>query len=182
MKTQLTIIGLIGILIISCEKDNNDNHSNNNDGFEIFRVDTTYLHNIHMDYSTLDLDTLVLEDSPILRYEDIMKYDTTKHKLAIGISHDSIKIVNTTFEGRYGSMFMVTLDKVPIYCGWFWSGMYSNPCNWVYIKEPHYEVDSLEDNEVIISFHYNRDYWQKYPDPRLDPRIVERLIADGKIE
>jgi hypothetical protein len=180
MKTNLIIVYLIGLLILSCEKDSKDDSKGA--GFEIYRVDTTYLHNIHKDYSTLDLDTFILEDAPILRYEDLLKYDTAKHKLTIGISHDSLKIEVSDFDHNFGSMFMVTLDKEPIYCGWFVGGFWSMPCNWVYILEPIYESDSLEDDEVIISFHYNSDYWQKNPDPRLDPRIIERLSADGKIE
>ena len=79
MKTNLTIIFLIGFLIISCEKDNNGN-SPNTDGFEIYRTKTTYRHEINKDYSIVDLDTIVLEDTPILRYDDLIKYDTITHK------------------------------------------------------------------------------------------------------
>ena len=43
MKTPALFV-LIGFLIISCEKNNNDNHSNNDDGFEIYRTKTTYRH------------------------------------------------------------------------------------------------------------------------------------------
>ena len=182
MKTHLITIVLIGLLIVSCEC--NDDETQSSAGIEIYRTDTTYFHDIQKDYTTLDLDTIALEDTPLLRYEDLIKYDTSSHKLTMGFSHDSLKI-NTFFENfdvQYGSMFMVTLDNDPIYCGWFWSGHISRPCNWVYILEPVYELDSLEDNEIIIGFNYNSDYWQKYPDPRLDPRIIERLAKDGKIE
>ena len=151
-------------------------------GFEIYKVDTTYIHVSHNDYSTLDLDTFPIKDTPILRYEDLIKYDTGSHKLTIGISHDSLKIEVSDVYHNFGSMFMVTLDNEPIYCGWFVPIFWSNPCNWVYIEEPYYEFDSLEDNEVVISFQYESERWHKYPDPRLDPRIVERLARDGKIE
>ena len=177
MKTPALFV-LIGLLIISCEKDNNGN-SPNTDGFEIYRTKTTYRHEINKDYSIVDLDTIVLEDTPIFRYRDLIKYDTSSHKLSIGISHDSLKFDNTSV---YGSMFVVTLDKNPIYCGFYWLMISSVPCNWVYILEPYYELDSLEDNEIVIGFNYNSSYWQKYPDPRLDTRIVDRLIEDGKIE
>ncbi|MEN8229181.1 MAG: hypothetical protein ABFS38_13565 [Bacteroidota bacterium] len=180
MKTHLTIPVLIGLLLISC--DCNDDDIQPNAGFEIFRVDTPYFHDIQKDYSTLDLDTIALEETPLLRYDDILKYDTGSHKLTLGISHDSLKIMELSFDEKYSSMFMVTLDNDPIYCGWFWNGGFSRPVNWVYIDEPHYEIDSLEDNEIDIKFHYQSDYWQKDPDPRLNPRIFERLAKDGKIE
>jgi hypothetical protein len=173
---------MIVLLIISCERDKNDN--NMGAGFEIFKIDTLYHHYPNNDYSTLDLDTIPLKDTPILRYEDLIKYDTGTHKLTIGISHDSLMITMSPSnpDHNFGSMFMVTLDAEPIYCGWFVLSIWSNPCNWVYIEEPYYEFDSLEDNEVVISFRYESERWHKNPDPRLDPRIVERLTADGKIE
>jgi hypothetical protein len=167
---------------MSCEKDNNNNPLPGA-GFEIYKVDTTYIHISYYDYSLLDLDTFALEEAPILRYEDLLKYDTGHHKMTLGISHDSLTI---KWSGNayinFGSMFMVTLDEEPIYCGWFTSGQWSKACNWVHIKAPNYKFDSLEDNEVVISFRYESERWHKYPDPRLDPRIVERLARDGKIE
>ncbi len=181
MKTHLTILVLIGFLIISCECNNDDIQPGA--GFEIYKVDTTYFHDSNIDNSTLDLDTFALKDTPILRYEDLIKYDTSSHKLTIGISHDSLTIKwSSNAYINFGSMFMVTLDKEPIYCGWFWSVSNSKLCNWVHIEEPYYEFDSLEENEVVMSFRYESERWQKYPDPRLDPRIVERLAKDGKIE
>lgn len=181
MKSHLTILLSIGLLILSCECNKDDVQPGT--GFEIYRVDTTYHHDRNTDYSTLDLDTFTLENTPILRYEDLIKYDTGSQKLTIGISHDSLKIPwSSNYYQNFGSMFMVTLDEEPIYCGWFVSRHWSIPCNWVHIEEPYYEFDSLEDNEVVISFRYESERWQKKPDPRLDPRIVERLKADGKIE
>ena len=176
----MTLIALIGFLIISCECSDDDIQLGA--GFEIFRVDTPYFHDIQKDYSTLNLDTLALEEVPLLRYDDIIVYDTGSHKLTLKISHDSLKIEELSFDEPYSSMFMVTIDSDPIYCGWFWYGGFSRPVNWVYIDEPHYKYDSLENNEIDINFHYLCDYWQKNPDPRLDPRIVERLARDGKIE
>ena len=126
-----------------------------------------------MDYSKTDFDTILIEDTPILRYNDLIKYDTN-HKLTLAISHDSIKFENLSV---YGTMFIVTLDKTPIYCGFYWPVISSVPCNWVYIEEPFYELDSLEDNELKISFST-----QQYTDPRLDYRIIERLKKDGKIK
>ncbi len=180
MKTFLTILSIFGFLMISCEC--NKDNPKPGPGFEIYKVDTTYFCYTSKDYSVLDLDTFALEDTPLLRYDDIIKYDTCSHKLTLGYPHDSLKIRKLCYDDKYSSMFMVTLDSNPIYCGWFWSGYFSRPVNWVYIMEPHYEIDSLEDNEIVISFHYNSEYWQKYPDPRLDPKIVERLTKDGKLE
>ena len=181
MTTHLTIF-VIGLLLISCDCNNNEVQLGA--GFEIYKVDTTYIHRSRYDYSLLDLDTFALEEAPILRYEDLLKYDMGLHKLTSGISHDSLMITMSPSnpDHNFGSMFMVTLDAERIYCGWFVLSIWSNPCNWVHIEEPYYEFDSLEDNELVINFRYESERWHKNPDPRLDPRIIERLKVDDKIE
>jgi len=174
MKTQLTIIVLISLLITSCEKDNNYNSFDLGEGFEIYMTVTPFTHDLEMDYSTVDFDTIVLSDTPILRYNDLKRYDTLNHKLTLGISHDSLKIGNASV---YGQMFAVTIDKEPIYCGFKWPVISSIPCNWVFIEEPYYNLDSLDDKEIVIRF-----ISQQYADPRLDNRIIDRLKEDGKAE
>jgi len=171
MTTHLTIF-VIGLLLISCDCNNNEVQLGA--GFEIYKVDTTYIHRSHYDYSLLDLDTFALEEAPILRYEDLLKYDMGLHKMTLGISHDSLTIKwSSNPYINFGSMFMVTLDEEPIYCGWFTSGHWSNPCNWVHIKAPYYEFDSLEDNEVVISFRYESERWHKTPTRGLIPESLK---------
>lgn len=177
MITYRTIPILIGLLIISC--DCNEDDIQPGSGFEIYRTETDYPHHVNQDYSLVDLDTIQLKDDPVLKYDDVISYDTVLHKLTLGISHDSVVVINP--QSIFSNTFVVTVDNEPIYLGWFRSLISSIPVHWVYIWEPLYELDSLKDNEIIINFHY-LDYWQKNPDPRLDPRIVERLARDGKIE
>jgi len=174
MKTKITLTILIVLLLISCDKDNNDNHIPIDKGLEIYLTETLYSHNLEMNYSIVDFDTIVLSDTPILCYNDLLKYDTINHKLTLGISHDSLNIGDA---GVYGRMFVVTIDKTPIYCGFKWPVISSIPCNWIYIMEPYEELDNLNDNEIVISF-----VSEIYIDPRLDKRIIDRLKIDGKIE
>ena len=163
---------LIGLLIIACERSEDKSYAMG-EGFEIYLSETPYSHNLYMDYSMVDFDTIKLSDIPILRYNDLKKYDITTHKLTLGISHDSLKIGDA---GVYGRMFVVTIDKNPIYCGFKWPVLSSVPCNWVFIEEPFEELDNLQDNELVISFSS-----EAYPDPRADVRIINRLSRDGKI-
>lgn len=74
-------------------------------------------------------------------------------------------------------MFVITVDKIPVYCGFKWPVISSVPCNWVYIVEPYEDLDHLADNEIVLGFATGQ-----YKDPRLDRRIVGRLKADGKIK
>jgi len=174
MRTKLILPVLISLLIMSCDKDDNNNCPIGK-GFEIYPTVIPYCNNLEIDYSTVDFDTILLKNTPILRYYDLIKYDTLSHKLTLNISHDSLKF------GGYdlrGTMFVVTIDKNPIYCGFYWPVISSIPCNWVFIEEPYQGLDNLENNKIVISF----DNGQYYPDPRLDNRIIDRLVQDGKIK
>jgi hypothetical protein len=172
MKTNLSFTVLISLLIMSCEKDDNKSYSVG-EGFEIYSTVTYYIVNLEMDYSRVNFDTILLSDTPILRYNDLIKYDTLTNKLTLGISHDSLKLGDASV---YGRMFVVTIDKEPIYCGFKWPVISSIPCNWVYIEEPYEDLDNLNENEIVISFRTQHNI-----DPRLDRRIVNRLKQDSKI-
>jgi len=63
MKTKLIMTVLIGLLIISCDKTNDVQVGN---GLEIYLTRTVYSSNLEKDYSSLNLDTLALQDEPIL--------------------------------------------------------------------------------------------------------------------
>lgn len=174
MKTILSFITIISLFFVSCEKTENDKLFSPGEGFEIYLTTVPYSHNLNMDYGTIDFDTITLSDTPMLYYNDLLKYDTITHKLTLGISHDSLKIGET---GVFGRMFVVTIDKEPVYCGFKWTVISSVPCNWVFIEEPFADLDNLNDNEIRISF-----FSPIYKDPRLDKRIADRLKSDGKIK
>jgi hypothetical protein len=173
MNIKHIILVLICLLIVSCE-NTNDIKVGVGEGFEIYLSKTPYSYSLQKNYSTMNLDTVALLEDPILRYKDLSSYNTLSHKLTLAISHDSLKIGKA---GVYGRMFVVTIDKKPIYCGFKWPVISSIPCNWVYIEEPYKELDNLKDNEIVISFNN-----QLYPDPRVDKRIIERLKKDRKIK
>jgi hypothetical protein len=173
MNIKHIILVLICLLIVSCE-NTNDIKVGVGEEFEIYLSKTPYSYSLQKNYSTMNLDTVALLEDPILRYKDLSSYNTLSHKLTLAISHDSLKIGKA---GVYGRMFVVTIDKKPIYCGFKWPVISSIPCNWVYIEEPYKELDNLKDNEIVISFNN-----QLYPDPRVDKRIIERLKKDRKIK
>ncbi|MBS0000071.1 MAG: hypothetical protein KFF73_13915 [Cyclobacteriaceae bacterium] len=174
MKTRMAIMILYIFQFISCDGEKNDKMYPIGAGFEIYDTVNPYSYNLESDYSIVNFDTVQLKQIPILKYEDLIKYDTSAHKLTIDVSHNSLKIDNAGVNGR---MFVVTLDNQPVYCGFKWPVISSVPCHWIYIEEPYEELDGLLDSEIVISFST-----ENYPDPRLDKRIIDRLTADGKIE
>lgn len=143
-------------------------------GFEIYLTLTPYSCELDKDYSTWNLDTVALFDAPILRNNDIVSYDTVTHKLTLNITNDSLKLSKS---GVYGRMFVVTIDRKPIYCGFKWPAFSSVHCNWVFIPETLENSDQLTDKQVVISFNS-----AKSADPRLDKRIVNKLKLTKKLK
>ncbi len=174
MKTKFLFAFLIGILLTSCKKDNEVSKISNGSGFEIYETTKPYSGNLNLDYSKVNFDTITLSEKPILYYKDLINYDTINHKLTLGLSHDSLKFNNA---GVYGRMIVVTLDKIPIYCGFKWRVISSVPSNWIFIEEPYQSLDNLADNEIVISYRAASKL-----DPRLDKRIIGRLKSDNKIK
>ena len=179
MKTKLISI-FICILLISCEKDKNVN-SNIREGFELYLTEKPYENDLHADYSNINFDTIALIENPILQYHDIKIYDTITHIISLNISNDSLNFGAIGTISVRGRMFVATLDKKPIYCGFYWPLYSSLPCNWVFIEEPYPELDNLKNNEIKISF-MSTVLKDPSKDPRLDKRIVDRLKEDGKIK
>jgi hypothetical protein len=167
----LAVSVIAGLLLLTCQKD--DCHPIG-EGFEIYLTTTPLSYNFQIDYGKVGFDTIELQAEPILRYDDLIKYDTLAHKLTLGISHDALKIGDA---GVYGRMFVVTVDREPVYCGFKWPVISSVGSNWIFIEEPYEELDGLVDNEIVIS---SRSTIR--PDPRLDRRIIDRLRMDGKID
>jgi hypothetical protein len=173
MKTKLMIFTLLTCLCLSCASEEDGKNVELGNGLEIYLTEKPYASNPSIDYSTVNFDTIALADTPLLRYNDLKKYDIRSHKLTLGISHNYLNIGDA---GVHGRMFVVTLDKMPVYCGFNWPVTSSVPSNWVFIAEPYEALDNLKENEITISFVPG-----SRNDPRLDKRIVQRLKADGKI-
>jgi hypothetical protein len=167
---RLFITSILLLLIASCEKKP---QFETGEGFEIYLTVTPYAFRFQVDYHAIDFDTIALQELPALRYNDLLAYDTVKHKLTLGIPSDSLHIGDS---GVYGRMFVVTIDREPIYCGFYWPVISSVGSDWIVIEEPYKELDHLEDNEIVINCRAIID-----PDPRKDARIISRLEADGKV-
>ncbi|TLX75977.1 hypothetical protein E9993_07100 [Labilibacter sediminis] len=169
MKTAHTIVTVL-IFLTSCKKEV---ESYIHSGLEIYSTKIPY-YSWNFDYNSVNLDTVQLSEVPVLHYSDLIKYDTLTHKLTLAISHDSLQIDNVM---ELGEVFVLTLNKEPIYCGFRWPMNYSNPPPpWVFIEEP-LPFDKLQENEIVISYEST-----PAKDPRLDKRIIDRLKKDGKIE
>ena len=129
-------------------------------------------------YQNFDIETAPLIDSPVIFYDEIISYDTTTHIIQLAIERDSLKKrigeINV-----YGTPFLVTLDKIKMYGGWFWTPVSSIPCHWIVI-EPDCVFDTLATNEIRIKCGYPTEEHFNGKNPRNNQEIFTRLVKDGK--
>jgi len=167
------LLVLIGLAAVSCEKNSDVKSYPDGEGFEIYLPDSAYRYNAYTDYGNVDFDTILLQKTPAIRYNDVIKYDTLDHSITLG------GFKNYSHIGEPGHMFVVTMNKLPIYCGFFHSSgpIGSSPPAPIYGEFIWIPIH----NKLYIGF---ESAWYAIPqtDKRMDRRIIDRLIVDGKIK
>ncbi len=172
MKTNSLFVILICSLFLNCTKNTTLKSWEIGEGIEIYLTKTPKTNDYSIDYINLKLDTIVLEGLPILRYNDIISYKKSSHTMTLNINSDE---VDSGIKSVFGRMFIITVDKKPIYCGFMWPLTSSATCSHVYILEKLVGTDGNK-NEITINFTNPTD-----PDPRSDVRIIDRLKKDEKL-
>lgn len=115
---------LISILLLSgCEKDDS-----NGRGLELY-----FLNN----YETIEnsneiiAGTVIISNKPIIEYNDILFYDSSKYAFTISDSkREELDKINWSVSGV---AFSLTIDKEIIFSGYFWPGYSSVGCDWIVI-------------------------------------------------
>lgn len=122
--------------------------------------------------------SVVLEDSPLISYEDILWYDSIKYTFKI--TEAPAKWLNDTQTNHsHGKAFAVTIDKKILYTGYFWAGFSSASCNWITIDPLNYSGR----NELRVSIGYpGLMTGANIPDHRNDKELLDLLEADKKLK
>ena len=163
----------IALLAGGCEKY--QSHRIPGSGLEFYRI---------MDYQTEGpgfkiVDSSVrISDSVIIYYDEILSYDAKTHIFTV--TGDCADRLND-FEMNqiHGTPFAVTVNKNVIYTGYFWCGFSSTGVNWITIDPLNYAGK----NQLRVSLGYPGPVYGDYiPDNRNDPRILDLLRKDGKLE
>jgi hypothetical protein len=183
IQKLLLTASVIILFFVGCDRildtsSNSDNKSNQVKGKGLYIYPIKVEYKSDLSYQHFNIENTPIVESPIISYNDIISYDTTSHILKLIYSRDSLKSKIGRI-GVYGKSFIVTLDSVKIYGGWFWTPISSIPCHWVVI-EPDCLFDSLKTNEIRIKLGYPTENYFKGVDPRNNRKIINRLIGDGK--
>jgi len=169
MRIILLNLAFITILSVSCEKKNTIQEGKIN----------IYLLSDHESLDPLweiDESTIVPEESPIIRYEDILSYDPKSHVFEISSSaQESLEGGESSFHSR---PFVLVGNKEFIYTGYFWASYSSAICPWLTIDPIHAHYAG----ELTVRLGYpGLMEGMSIPDRRNDDRILSILRHDRKL-
>jgi hypothetical protein len=145
------------------------------DGINIFLVENI-TPSANLNYQYFSIDTVKLSAVPIIKYESIVTYDTSKHIINLSFNNDSLlKVIGNV--GVYGKSFVVVMDSIREYSGFFWTPISSIPCHIINVVLSWQPSDSLGTNQIRLSNGYG---YKPENDLRNNRDIIKRLIRDGK--
>lgn len=174
-KTAFFLYAAFALLMLHCEDDTATGPANTGDGLRIFAA------TVESDYhgQVFDPATASVGDTAVVRYDELLWYDTARHVMGLSVSRDSV-IQRLGGVGVRGVPFVITLDNDRIYGGYFWTSLSSFSSEAIVIMADS-ELDTLGSNEMRIRLGYPSADHFAGEDLRNAPALVARLGADGKI-
>lgn len=80
----------------------------------------------------IDERSIVLKSTPVVRYSDILSYDSDKHTFKL--NNRALDAIKSIEHSVFGVAFAVTANGRVVYTGYFWPMFSSASCNWVTIE------------------------------------------------
>lgn len=115
---------------------------------------------------------IVLEDEPIVSYNEIISYNSVTHTFKItGAAAEKLTDL-------YQSAFAVTIEGVIIYTAYFWSALSSQIVDWVVTDLV--TVSQSNKMEIKLGYPYLMED-MNIPDNRNDNRILSVFKRDNKL-
>lgn len=171
--SRLIILILIVILFSGCEKYQYSREPGN--GLEFYLIKNFQ----KVDNSSKIINsTVILSDSVIIYYDEILSYNPNTYTFTVK-ENCSNRLNDIRNPNIHGTPFAVTVNRQIIYTGYFWCGFSSSMVDWVTIDPLNYGGR----NELRVSLGYPGLIQGDYiPDDRNDPRILNTLRKDRKLE
>ena len=167
MKT-LFFIGISLIIFQSCSKSDNQD--------TLYSDFSIYLTKDSIVKSGLDINKVVI-DRLLIKYDDIVSYDSLQHILELNYKTDTL-IYNNRLDGR--GFVAVLNNDIKIYCGVIWSPIHSNTNPNVTITLPMDNIANDSRLEILENYHdnsINRGYAKIN-----DKRIIDLFKKDKKLK
>jgi hypothetical protein len=123
----------------------------------------------------MDIDTISIEDVPVITTDDIVSYEKATHSIELTPSaYDRLMQIGVPVNGR---PFVVCLDGKPVYAGAFWVVWSSLSFDGVVILLPAL----MDSTTVRIDLGYPGPEFFQGKDPRNNKKIFRSLEQAGKL-
>jgi hypothetical protein len=149
-------------------------------GVEIYEVRGYETSGSDLSYQSFEPDAVELEATPVLEDSEILTYDLGSHVFDLTVTRDELK----TRVGQipmYGTPFVLAVDGARVLGGWFWVAISSVSCTRCITLEPDFPVDIAYESKIELEYGYPSTFERPSPDPRQDPRLIDRLREDGRL-
>lgn len=168
VNLKLSLIALLALSVFafnSCEKYDTDIEGD-------IAIYTLKEYDKKAESSEILNSGLVLDDLPLISYDEITLYNSKTHTFQITES------AAERVKNLYQSAFAVVLEGEIIYTAYFWSGISSHIVDWTVT-----DILSLETSQnlhVQLGYPYLMDD-MNIPDKRNDNRLLSVFERDGKL-
>lgn len=168
------------IFFIACSDNESGLNAGKDSSSKIGAVDIYLLKSFSRveNSSAIDETTVVLEDTPLITYDEIVSYSPNEHMFVLK-DDASISIPNSISTDK---AFAVAIDRKVVYTGYFVSGFSSIVCSWTVIDP----LRSSSTNSLIVQMGYPQSdqfaaEFSLIPDRRNSKEILDILRRDGKL-
>jgi hypothetical protein len=172
MKNLILFLALCFLIPTSCKKKNDLMESGGKIEFYLLKSYTKD----PAGYA-ISNNSIVLSDSALIKYEDIIWYDPNSHTFKF--SDRTANLLNDFEHNQIlRKPFAVAINKKIIYTGYFWAGFFSSSCDWIVMDVLNYDGK----NELSVKIGYpGLMSGMNIPDKRNDKELLEILKSDHKL-
>ncbi len=129
--------------------------------------------------SKVDLNSLRLQEQPIISIHDIMAYSKETHEIELTApAYERIQQLFSLPVDVDGMPFVVCVGRDPVYAGAFWTPVSSLSFDGVVILQP-FEANK---HTITISLGYPTPEAFRGTDPRSNRRVLQALELAGKLK
>lgn len=122
------------------------------------------------------VSNLEIADRPIVSLGDIVSYYGNTHEIELAAeAHERLLELEVPTNGK---VFVVCVDRQPVYWGAFWPGYSSMTFDGVIILTPPFLLDR---RTIQIGLGYPSESFYSGDDPRSNPDIMQSLQQAGKL-
>jgi hypothetical protein len=126
-----------------------------------------------------DLNTIALQEQPVIGIKDIVSYDPNSHEMQLtGSAYRRVQELFPLPVRVDGIPFVVRVGDEPIYAGAFWTPLSSLSYDGIIIPQPFGD----QEKKIGLALGYPGQLAFTGEDPRGDPRIMDALDKAGKLE